>query len=247
MLHAFAFRQTSLCAFPTTMAFHSRNRTHDSYTPSVSPSRTSRNGALYRRSSKETIQSYKGSISNSSTHTTSTAATRKDLIDCLEQGPGGAPSISDGKSLYSLEKPRFHFRNQSQSTVDTIHDVRSVRSSTATSTSEQEIRSLNTPSFEDEDESPLSSTPRSSVYSLSTLPEPSPSSSRIYGFIPSIPLDGRLTKSYGDSQPFSTTEIPTADNSPTRDYSSLPAPTDRMDITSRSLAASGKTRSVSES
>ena len=144
------------------MVFHSRKRTHDSYTPSVSSSRTSRNGAPFRRSSKETIQSYKGSISNFSMHTTSTVGTRKDLIDYPEQGPGGAPSMSGCKSLYSLEKPRFRCRNQSQSTEGTIRDVPSVRSSTAISTSEQEIRSL-IPSFEDDDESPLHSTPRPSV------------------------------------------------------------------------------------
>ena len=219
----------SLCI--TTMVFRSPKRTHDSYTPSVSssPSRTSSNGALYRRSSNETIQSYKGSISNSSTHTTSTAATRKDLIDCLEQGPGGAPSISDRKSLYSLEKPRFHFRNQSQSTVGTIRDVRSVRNSTATSTSEQEIRPPNIPSFEDEDESSLSSTPRSSVYNLSTtLPGPDPSSSRTYGVLPSIPSDDPLTKPYGDPRPFATTEIPTADSENTPARHPLPPPTGRI-------------------
>ena len=217
----------SLCI--TTMVFRSRKWTHDSHTLSISSSRTSRNGALYRRSSTETIQSYKGSISNSSTHTTSTAATRKDLIDCSEQGPGGVPSISDRKSLYSLEKPRFRDRNQSQSTVGTIRDAGSVRNSTATSTLEREIRSLNMPAFEDEDESPLPPTPRSSIYNLSTLPEPSsPSSNRIYGVPPSTPLDDPLTRFYGDSQPFAITEIPTADNTPARHPSSLPPSTDRM-------------------
>ena len=36
---------------------------------------------------------------------------------------------------------------------------------------------------------------------------------------PSTPLDDPLTKPYGDSQPFATTEIPTADNPCTRSAS----------------------------
>src|SRR6266849_2137759 len=158
------------------MAFPSGKETYDSNTPS---SRTSMNGAskpaLYRRSSN--TQSYRGSISNSSVHTTSTTATRKDLFDYSEQSPGGVASISHRKSFHSLEKPTFRFRNQSQSTVGTIRQAGSARSSTATSASKQEIYSLNIPSFEDEDEFLLPSTPRSSVYNLSMLPEPSPSSS----------------------------------------------------------------------
>ena len=153
------------------MAFLSRKKTYDSYTPSVSSSRTSVNGALYRRSSKE-----------------------------------------------------------SQSTVGTIREARSLRSSTATSTSKQEIRSLNVTSFENEDEGPLPSTLRSSVYDLSTLPEPSSSSS----LPPSTPLGDPLTKPYGDAQPFANTEIPTADNPPASHPSSLPPPTDRMGTTSLS-------------
>jgi hypothetical protein len=220
----------------TTMAFRSRKKIYDSNTPSISSSRTSMNGALYRRSSKETIQSYRESISNSSMHTTSTAATRKDVLDYSEQGPDGVPSISHSKSFHFLEKSMFLSRNQSQSTVGTIGEAGSVRSSTVTSTSEQETRSLNVTSFEDEDESPLPSTPRSSVYNLSTLPEPSPSSSRIYGVPPSTPLGDPLTKPYGGSQPFATTEIPTADKPPAnlKHPSSLPPPTDRMGTTSLS-------------
>jgi hypothetical protein len=210
------------------MAFRSRKKIYDSNTPSISSSRTSMNGALYRRSSKETIQSYKGSISNSSVHTTSTAATRKDLLDCSELDPGGDPSISHLKSSHFLEKSMFRSRNQSQSTVSTIREAGSVSCSTATSTSEQETRSLNVTSFEDEDEPPLPSTPRSSVYNLSTLPEPSPSSSRLHGVPPSTPLGDPLTKPYGDSQLFATREIPTADKPPAKHPSSLPPPTDRM-------------------
>ena len=181
------------------MAFPSRRETHDSNTPSDSSSRTSMNGAQYRRSSKRTtIQSYQGSISNSSGHTTSTAASPRDpLFNNSEQNSGGAPSIYYPKSTHSREKATFRFRNQSQSTVGTIREAGSVSSYTATSSSKQTTRSLNTPSFEGEDEFPLPSTPRSSPYNLSTLPEPSPS--RIYGVPPSTPLDDPSTKPYGDS------------------------------------------------
>ena len=172
-------------------------------------------------------------------HTTSTAATRKDPFDYPEQNPGGLPSISHLKSFHSLEKATFRFRNQSQSTVGTVRGpgAGSVRSYTATSTSEQEIRSLNTPSFEGEDEYPLPSetTPRSSLYDPSTLAEPGPSSSRIHGVPPSTPLDDLSTEPYGDSRPFATTEIPTADNPPANHPSSLPPPRDRrMDTVSLS-------------
>jgi hypothetical protein len=202
-------------------------------------SRTSMNGALYRQSSKgTTIQSHRGSISNSSAsvHTTGTAATRKDLFDCSEQGPGGFPSISNRKSFHSLEKQTFRFRNQSLSTVGTTHEAESGRSSTTTSTLKQEIRSLNILSLEDEDvpSDSSQSTLRSSVYNLFTLPEPSPSSGRIHGVPPSTPLDDHLTNPYGDSQLFATAEIPTADILPARHPSTLPPPTDRMGATSLS-------------
>lgn len=183
------------------MAFPSPKETYDSNTPLDLSSRTSMNGP---------IQPSRGSISNSSVHTTSTAATRKDLFDRSEQGPGGVPSISRCKSFHSLEKRTFRFRNQSQSTVGTIYEAGSVRGSTAFSTSKQENHSLEKPCFKDEGESPLPSAPRSTIYSLSTAsPEPSPSSSRIYVVPPSVPLDDPSTKTYVDSQPFSTTQANT--------------------------------------
>ena len=180
------------------MAFPSRKRIYDSDT---------------------IIQSYRGSISNSSVHTTSTAATRKDLFDNLDNGPGGATSISDRKSFHSLEKPTFRFRNQSQSTIGTIRGAGSVRSSTATSTSEEETHSLGIPSFEGEDESLPFFTPRSSLYSLSSR-----STSRVP---PSALLDDLLTKQFGDSQPFATTETSTADTPLASHPSSLPPQRDR--------------------
>ena len=133
------------------MAFPSRRETYDSNTPSDLSSRTQ-----YRRSPKRTtIQSDRGSISNSSVHTTSPATIYEDLFNYLdsEQHSGGVYSISDSKSLHSLEKPMFRFRNQSESSIGTISEAGSARSSIAASTPKQEIRSLNIPSFEDEDES----------------------------------------------------------------------------------------------
>jgi hypothetical protein len=136
------------------MFFPSRKESNDSNTPSDLSSRTSVIGALYRRSRKgTTIQSNRGSISNTSIHTTSEDQWQ---FDYTEQYPGGVYSISHPKSIHSLEKSTFPFRNQSQSTVGTIREVTvgSVRGSIATFTSTQEIRSSNIPSFEDEDEFP---------------------------------------------------------------------------------------------
>ncbi len=176
------------------MAFLSRKDTCDSFTPSISSSRTSRNGSLYRKSSKESIQSYQESISNSSVHTTSTAATRKELLDCLGQGSDGD---TDPKSLHAFEKPTFGFRNQSQSTVGTIREAEFDSNSTPPSTPKPDLFSLDDLSFEDEVESSLPSSPRSSVHSLSKLPDPSPRPSHIYGVPPSTPPDDPSTKPYG--------------------------------------------------
>jgi hypothetical protein len=83
---------------------------------------------------------------------------------------------------------------------------------------------------------PLPSTPRSSLYNLLTLLESIPSTSRTS---PSSPLDDPSRKPYGDSQPFATTEISTADILLARHPSSesLPPPTDRrIGATSLSLS-----------
>lgn len=205
------------------MAFPSREETYDSNTQWDLSSRTSINGELLRRLSKGTsIQSYRGSISNSSLHANSTAVTHNDLFECSEQGQCGAPSISHHKSLHSLEKTTFRLRNQSQSTVGTTREAGSVRSSTASSTLEQEIRSLHIPSFEDEGELP---------------PDPGPTSSRIYGVPSSLPLDHPLTKPYGDSQPFTTTKLLTADKPRTKHPPSFPPLTDSRGTTSLSHTA----------
>ena len=124
------------------MSLPSQTETHDSSGPS---NRTSMNGVLQDISSRESIQSHEGSISNFSVHST-TDAIHKDLFDLSGQGgtflphyfsdssSGQDPSISDYKSLHSFEKPTFGFRNQSLSTISTIREPESNRSSTATST-----------------------------------------------------------------------------------------------------------------
>jgi p21-activated kinase 1 len=212
------------------MVFSSQEETHNSNVPSNTSTRTSITGNVqYRRSSKKVIRSHQESISNFSVHTTSTTATRKDLFDCSE---GGDPSISHLKYFHSLEKPTSRFTNQSQSTVGTIGKARSVRRSTTTSTSRQETRLLNIPPFEDADESPLHSTPRSSTYSPFT--DRSPSLTSIYGATPFIPLDDLLTNPYGDFQPSATMEISKADKAPIRPASFLPVRPDRLGTTSRS-------------
>jgi p21-activated kinase 1 len=215
------------------MVFSSQEETHNSNVPSNTSTRTSITGNVqYRRSSKEVIRSHQGSISNFSVHTTSTAATRKGLFDCSEQDPGGDPSSSHLKYSHSLDKPTSRFTNQSQSTIGTIGEARSVRSSTATSTPRQETRLLNIPPFEDAYESPLHSTPRSSAYSLFT--DRGSSLTSIYGATPSISLDDLLTSRYGPFQPSATMEISKADKAPIRPASFLPARPDRLSTISRS-------------
>lgn len=196
------------------MSFSSQEETYDSDTPSSSSSRTSIDGfVLHYRSSKETIQTYQGSISNSSAHT-NTAVIHEDLFGFSEQGP--LPSVShhssdltntrlsligDGKSLYSLEKQTSGSRNQSQSTVCTIPEPESNGGATATSTQGHEFRSLNRSSVEDEDESFHPSTARYSRDIASTLTtDLCPSS--IYAVPHSPPLDD------GDSQPLATGTTP---------------------------------------
>ena len=136
------------------MAFRSQKETYDSNTPSGSSSRTSMNRQYRRSPKRNTIQSHRESISNSSVHTVSPAATSRDVFDSPEQNSGEDPSISHHKYFYSLEKATFRSRNQSQSSIGTVREAGSARSSIATSTPKQEIHSLNMSSFEDEDESP---------------------------------------------------------------------------------------------
>ena len=121
------------------MAFPSRKETYDSNTPSDFPSRTSMNGVLYHRT---TIQSYQGSISNSSVHTISPATSHEGLLFSPSGQYRDSP-IPDHKSSHSLEKLTFGLRNESSSTLCTIHEPEFDRSSIETSTPEQELPLLN--------------------------------------------------------------------------------------------------------
>ena len=176
--------------------------TYDSYTPSSSSSSsprsscTSINVALYHKSSEETLQSHQGSISNSSVHTF-TGAIVKDPFERQD------PSSSDHKSLHSVLKRGFDFRNQSLSTVCSIRDPESNRSSTATSTLPGHSFILTSLEDETESSSSLYFTPRSSLaISPALITDPSPSPSPVYAVLPSPPLDDD-----GDSQPSSDIEI----------------------------------------
>ena len=223
------------------MRFSSQEEIQDSNVPTNTSSRTSITGNIqYRRSSKETIRSYQGSISNSSVHTTSTTTTHEDLLGPSGQGPDRNLPIPDHKSSHSLEKLTFGDRNQSLSTVYTIHEPETDRSSIETSTPTQELRLLSLPSFEDEAVSSLPSTPRSSAYSLVT--DPSPILSSNYSATLSTPSDDLLTKPYSDPQPSATMEISKADKAPTiRHAPFLPSPIDRLGSTSRSRSANATT------
>ena len=217
-----------------TMRFSSQEETHDSNVPSNTSSHSSITGNVpFRRSSKETIRSYQGSISNSSVHTTSTTTTHEDLFGPSGQGPDRNLPIPDHKSSHSLEKLTFGDRNQSLSTVYTIREPETDRSSIETSTPTQELRSLSLPSLENEAASSLPSTPRSSAYIQGTDPGPSLRSN--FGVTHSTPSDDLLTKLYGNSQPSAIMETFKTDKAPApRPAPPLPYPIDRLGTTSRS-------------
>ena len=246
--HTFALRHTSLCAFLATMRLSPQKETYDSYTPSGPSSRV-----LYHESSKETIQSHQGSISNSSFHT-ATAAIDKEPLDLSEQGSfppvsyhsldstgGRVPPISDYKSFHSHQKQTFGFRNQSLSTVCATRELESNRSSTATSPPKEKFRSLglSLPSLKDGAESSLPSTPRRSrAVALTVITDliPSPIPSLVYAVSPSPPSDN------GDSLPLATVKISTPDTPSIRSASFRSRPTDRMGTISRSRSSTVPTR-----
>ena len=217
------------------MDISSQNETDDYYTPSGLPSRTSINGVLDRRSSKETIQLYQRSISNSSFHSNhATAAIDEDVFDPSRQGPLPLVShhsidsssdrvfIFDDKSFYSLDK-MSGFRNQSLSTVCKTHEHQSNRNSTASFIPMQ-----------DQAEFFLPSTPSSSRAIAPTLiTDPSPSQIPVYVGppTPTPSLDD------GDSQPLANMEFSTADTPSIRPASFLSRPTERVDATSRSRSS----------
>ena len=192
------------------MNFSSQKETYDSYTPSASSSRTSINGVLHHRSSKETIQSPQGSISNFSVNSPTTSI-YKDMLNFSVQSPllpvscqpsdssssGRDPSISDHKYLHSLEKRTFGFRNQPLSPVCTIRDDESDCSSTASSTPRQNFRSLSLASLGDVAESSPPSSPGSSRATAPPLiTDPSPGPSPVDTLPPSTPLDDPLMDSF---------------------------------------------------
>jgi len=216
------------------MGFSSREETYDSNTPS--------NPSSHSRCSQETIIQCQGSISNFSVHTTSTAAHEEDPFGPSGRGSDRDSPYPDHKSSHSLEKLTFCLRNQSLSTVCTIHEPESDRSSIEIPTPEQELRSLSlpSPSLENEAISSLPSTPRSSSYSPVT--DPSPSSSYNYHATPTAPLDDlltKVTKPYSDSQPSASMGISKADKAPIRPTPFLPPPTDRLGTISRSRSHGG--------
>jgi hypothetical protein len=158
------------------MNISSQNETYDYYTPSGPPNHSSINGVLDHRSSKETIQLYQRSISNSSFHTNyATAAidSDEDLFGLSRQGPLPLVShhssdsssdrvfISDDKSLHSLDKTTLGFRNQSLSTICTTREHQSNRNSTTSFIPMQNFSSPSLSCLQDEAKSFSPSTPSS--------------------------------------------------------------------------------------
>jgi Variant SH3 domain len=227
---------------PTTLNRHSPTATGvpvstpvNSYTPMTpsSPSnRTSKRevlplGALRHKSSKETTstQSYQGSISNSSAHS-ATASLYKDLFGHSPVSHNGqAPSISDHKSFYLLEKSTFRLQNQSQSTISTTRGPKSNRRS-----QRLKFRSLSLSSAEDDAQASLLFTP---IYSWAIDPspttDPSPSPNPVDAVQSPPPLYDDL---FGGNS--GTKNVSTADKPSIRPAYSLPRPTSRTDATSGS-------------
>jgi p21-activated kinase 1 len=243
------------------MRFSSRDETCDTNTPSGSSSRTPMNGGIRRKPSNETIQSYQGSISNSSVHTISTAEssdTHKDLFDLPRQcstpavshhssepSTGQYPFIFYHKSLHSLEKQTTLLRNQSLSTICTAGEPNSDceydSGPTSPSTPKQEPGFSSLPTLEDEAEIYLPPTPRSPQTIVPTGPTRSKALTPSTGTIPSPvfaapppPLNDPLLKSYGKSP---TTEISTADTPSIRPTPFFPPPTDRIGTRSRARSS----------
>ncbi|KAI0299251.1 hypothetical protein BC826DRAFT_65062 [Russula brevipes] len=124
---------------------------------SHSSSRTSTNEAQYHIWSRQSIQSYRGSISNCSDHT-NVSADDEDSLRLSRDNPrvsrnfsvsassGRGSSVSDHKSILSLWKSTFH-RNESQSTIRTSLGARPDTLPTAPSTPLQEFSPLSAPSI----------------------------------------------------------------------------------------------------
>jgi hypothetical protein len=199
---------TRLCAFLATVT-RSFSETYDSYTPSDSSSRTSINGVIHNRSSKETIQSaFQESISNSSV---AASSTHKD--------PLGVSSVSHHHHSDSSRRGRvpyhrksFHSLSRNRLFVSKINLCLLCGPPTSPPNPSavlrqvplrrQKFRSRSLSSLEDETESSLFYTPRSSwavAPSLTTNLSPSP----IPSPVPAVPASPPLGD--GDSQPLATT------------------------------------------
>lgn len=199
------------------MSLSSQKETYDSYTPSSPPNRTSTNAVLHHRSSKETIQSNQGSISNSSVHMNHTS-TDEDLFGLSKQGPS---VTSDDKSSHSEEKTTFGLRNQSRSTVCTIREPEPNRNYPASFAPRKESRSLSLSSVEDEAKSSLPSSPIDPL-------TPSP----VNALPLSCPLDD------GNSPQLDTMEMAITDRPSIGPASFFPRPTkERVGTTSRSRSS----------
>ncbi|KAI0299241.1 hypothetical protein BC826DRAFT_1102802 [Russula brevipes] len=198
---------------------------------------------MHIRQSKESIQSYQPSISNSSVHNTESPSDKDSRLSGQSPLPptsqnssessrpnGRDSSIFDHKSCHSLQKLTFAPRNQSQSTVCTVLEAELDPCSTAPYALERESSRLGLPSFEDGGTSSLPSTPRSSWDgdgTLSLTTDPGPSGWALF------PADVIPRESNPSSQPF-VTAPPTACPPPVTFASIHSPPTDRMDAASRS-------------
>jgi hypothetical protein len=191
-----------------------KQNTEDSDRPSRSSSRTPTNEAQYHKWSGQSIQSYQGSISNTSDHA-NVSVNDEDSLRLSSEGltprvsrnfsvsasSDRDSSVPDNKSILSLWKSVFRHRNQSQSTIRTSLGAESSTLPTAPSTPLHTFSLLSAPLIQ-EDESPsLPSTPDASWGSTSSLPtDRSPSPSPVPS-LPPRPFNGSSTKAYGKSLP----------------------------------------------
>ncbi|KAI0299264.1 kinase-like domain-containing protein [Russula brevipes] len=168
----------------------------------------------YTKWSRRSIQSYQGSISNSSGHN-NVSVNDEDSLRLSREGltprvsrnfsvsasSGRDSTVSDHKSTYSLSKSAFRHRNQSQSTIRTGPEAGSGTVPTAPSTPLHTFSPLSAPFIQDDVSSSPPSTPRASWGSTSNLPtDCRPSPSPVYS-LPPRPFHGSSTTAYDKSLP----------------------------------------------
>ncbi|KAI0299265.1 kinase-like domain-containing protein [Russula brevipes] len=168
----------------------------------------------YSKWSRRSIQSYQGSISNSSGHN-NVSVNDEDSLRLSREGltprvsrnfsvsasSGRDSTVSDHKSTYSLSKSAFRHRNQSQSTIRTGPEAGSGTLPTAPSTPLHTFSPLSAPFIQDDVSYSPPSTPRASSGSTSNLhTDRSPNPSPVYSH-PPRPFHGSSTKAYGNSLP----------------------------------------------